>query len=142
MILLDTNVISEIMRPAPSRQALGWLDRHFARCAISSVTVLELRIGVALLPSGKRRDDLGDIVARAIRRFGPRIYSFDAAAATAAAAVMESARAAGRALHQREKFGDLQIAGIAVAYGLQLATRNVADFEGVGLTLTNPWETV
>lgn len=139
MILLDTNVVSEVTRGAPSKQARLWLNQHFAQCAISTVSVLEMKVGLAMLPSGKRRANLEMIVARAIRRFGPRIYSFDAAAANAAAALYEKARAEGRSLQQPGKFADLQIAGIASAYGLELATRNIADFEGTDLRLVNPW---
>lgn len=140
MILLDTNVLSEVLRPAPSPEVIRWLDAHFADCAISSVTIFELGAGLALLSSGKRRDALEAAVGRAIRRFGTRVYAFDTAAAHAATKVLEDARAQGVALHQvPAKLADLQIAGIAAAYGMDLATRNVGDFQGAGVALINPW---
>jgi predicted nucleic acid-binding protein len=141
LILLDTNVLSEALRPAPSQAVVEWLNRRFPECAISSITIFELGAGLALLPAGKRREILDAAIARTIRRFGVRVYAFDAPAAQAAARLLENVRARGLGLHQvPEKLADLQIAGIALAYGLELATRNVTDFEGTGLALVNPWE--
>jgi predicted nucleic acid-binding protein len=141
LILLDTNVLSEALRPAPSPVVVKWLNRRFPECAISSITIFELAAGVSLLPAGKRRDTLDATVSRMVRRFGTRVYAFDAAAALAAAKALERTRARGAGLHQiPAKLPDLQIAGIALAYGLELATRNLADFEAAGLTLVNPWD--
>lgn len=141
MILLDTNVLSEALRPAPSPVVVTWLNRRFPECAISSITIFELAVGVSLLPAGKRREALDAAVSRMLRRFGGRVYAFDAAAAQAAAKALESTRARGTGLHQiPAKLPDLQIAGIALAYGLELATRNLADFDAAGLTLVNPWD--
>lgn len=141
MILLDTNVLSEALRPTPSAVAVRWLDMHFADCAISSVTIFELAAGLAQLPGGKRRETLESAVARSVRRFGTRVYAFDTPAAHAAARLLERARLRGFGLHQTPaKLADLQIGGIAAAYGLSLATRNVADFQGTGLELINPWD--
>lgn len=140
MILLDTNVLSEALRPSPDARVVAWLDANFPESALSSISIFELRAGVAMLPDGKRRDALGVTIARMLRRFGGRVFSFDAMAAQAAAQVLETARRRGSPLHQvPTKLADLQIAGIASAYALQLATRNVSDFEGTGLTLINPW---
>jgi predicted nucleic acid-binding protein len=142
MILLDTNVISEVLKQAPAPQVIDWLDAHFANTAISSITIFELGAGLALLSDGRRKDSLQNAIARTIRRFGTRVYAFDAAAAQSAAQLLAQARAQGLALHQiPNKLADLQIAGIAVAYGLGLATRNVRDFEGLALALVNPWGT-
>ena len=142
MILLDANVLSEALRPAPSPQVIAWLDTHFPSCAISSITIFELGVGLALLPHGKRRETLHLAIARMVRRFGARVFAFDAPAAEAAVKLLENARAQGSPLHQvRDKLADLQLAGIARAYNLELATRNVADFQGSGLNLINPWET-
>jgi predicted nucleic acid-binding protein len=105
------------------------------------VTIFELGVGVALLPPGRRKETLRNAVARVVRRFGVRIYPFDAHAANAATKLLEDSRAKGLGLHQLPaKMADLQIGGIAAAYNLQLATRNVADFEATGLSLVNPWE--
>jgi predicted nucleic acid-binding protein len=140
MILLDTNVISEALKPAPATEVVGWLNVHFSDAAISSVTMFELAAGVALLDAGRRRDAFENAIRRIVRRFGARVYAFDAAAADSAVHLLARARAQGLALHQiPNKLADLQIAGIASANGLDLATRNVNDFAGLGLTLVNPW---
>jgi len=140
MILLDTNVVSEALKPAPAPRVVNWLNANFADAAISSITIFELGAGLALLDAGRRKDVLHNAIARTIRRFGSRIYAFDAAAAQSAAQLLAQARAQGLALHQIPgKLADLQIAGITSAYGLALATRNVDDFEGLGLMLINPW---
>ncbi|CCD98217.1 type II toxin-antitoxin system VapC family toxin [Bradyrhizobium sp. STM 3809] len=141
MILLDTNVISEALKPAPSAKVVNWLDANFAGSAISSITIFELGAGIGMLPAGKRKVALENAVARLVRRFGARVYPFDAGAAQAAAQLLGRARARGRALQQvPHKLADLQIAGIASAYGLELATRNIGDFAGLGLSLINPWD--
>jgi toxin FitB len=140
VILLDTNVVSEALRPAPARQVVDWLNVRFADCAISSLAVFELNAGVSMLEPSMRRDALETAVARAVRRFGPRIYSFDSAAAEAAARVLRVARTSGLGIHQIPgKLADLQTAGIAVAHGLQLATHNIGDFQGLGIDLIDPW---
>jgi predicted nucleic acid-binding protein len=142
MILLDTNVISEALKPAPASRVVNWLNISFSDAAISSVTIFELRAGLALIDPGRRKDLLQNAVTRTIRRFGVRVYAFDAAAAHSAAQLLSQARAQGLPLHQiPNKLADLQIAGIAAAYGLDLATRNARDFGGLGLTLIDPWTT-
>ena len=141
MILLDTNVLSEVLKPAPSREVIEWLDANFPNSAISSLTIFELGAGLASLSEGRRKDTLRTSIARMIRRFGTRIYAFDAAAAHSAALLLAHARGQGHALHQLpNKLADLQIAGIALAYGLPLATRNIRDFDKLGLTLVDPWD--
>lgn len=141
MILLDTNVISVALKPAPAPQVVKWLNANFAGASICSVTIFELAAGVALLDAGRRKNALEGAVTRMIRRFGTRLYAFDAAAAQAAARLLSQARAQGLALHQIPgKLADLQIAGIASAYGLDLATRNTGDFGGLGLTIISPWD--
>jgi predicted nucleic acid-binding protein len=138
--LLDTNVLSEALKPAPSTAVVNWLNQNFAECALSSITIFELAAGVALLDPGRRRGALEAAIARMIRRFGERVYAFDTASAQAAARLLAKARAQGLGLHQiPAKLADLQIAGIASAYGLSLATRNVGDFDELDLTLVNPW---
>lgn len=140
MILVDTNVVSEPLRPAPAPAVVAWLDAHFDSCALSAITVLELSIGVQSLPRGSRRDRLQAAVSLAVERFGGRILGFDEGAARAAAGLFELARSTGLPMHQMPlKLADLQIAGIAAAHGLRLATRNVADFRGLGIDLVDPW---
>jgi toxin FitB len=140
VILLDTNVLSEALKPTPALGVIKWLDQNFLDCAISSLAIFELGAGVALLDAGRRREALEAAIARVIRRFGARVYAFDTPAAQSAARLLAHARAQGLGLHQiPTKLVDLQTAGIAAAYGLAIATRNVGDFEGLGLVLVNPW---
>lgn len=140
LILLDTNVLSEALRIEPDRRVINWLNRNHSQCAISSISILELGIGVVALPAGKRRTLLEAAISRMVQRFGPRVYAFDFLAATAAVELHGAARAGGHAFQRvADKMGDVQIAGIALAYGLMLATRNVRDFSTTGLTLIDPW---
>jgi len=141
LFLLDTNVLSEALKPSPAPQVIKWLDRNFSDSAICSVTIFELGAGIAMLDAGRRRDALDATIARVIRRFRTRVYAFDAPAAEASVRLLAHAKARGLGLHQLPaKLADLQIGGIASAYGLSLATRNIGDFEGLGLNLKNPWE--
>lgn len=140
MILLDTNVVSEALRPRPAPSVLAWLDTHFDTCAISTITILELEVGIRSLPTGRRRERLHGAISLAIERFRPRILSFDEAAARAAASLFALARSGGSPLHQVSiKLADLEIAGIAAANECSLATRNVGDFHGLGIDLIDPW---
>jgi toxin FitB len=140
VILLDTNVVSEPLRPRPAAAVLAWLDAHFETCAISTITILELEIGVQSLPAGRRRERLHGAVSLAIERFGPRILPFDETAARAAASLFALAKSGGSPLHQISiKLADLQIAGIATANECSFASRNVADFQGLGIDLVDPW---
>lgn len=140
MILVDTNVVSEVLKPAPSAMVIAWLDVHFEACAVSTITVLELEVGVQTLPLGRRRDRLKSAVALALERFRPRILPFDEAAVRAATSLFSLAKSSGLPLHQMPaKLADLQIAGIAAANECSLATRNAADFRGLGIELIDPW---
>jgi hypothetical protein len=142
MILLDTNVLSEALKPAPSARVIAWLDIHFGECALSSIALFELKSGVALLDAGLRRDRLQRAVDRMAGRFGGRLFAFDARAAESAARILALTRTKGLPLYQTQKLADLQIAGIAAAYDLGLATRNVRDFRGTGLSLIDPWNAI
>lgn len=140
MILVDTNVISEALKPAPSFDVLRWLDANFEISAVSGITVLELEVGVQRLPSGRRRAQLQSAVALAIERFHPRILPFDDHAARAASRLFALAKSKGLPLHQMPaKLADLQIAGIAVANECSLATRDIGDLHGLGIELIDPW---
>lgn len=139
MILLDTNVVSEGMRPAPDEQVMRWLDAQpAADLWISAVTVAEIRLGLALLPEGQRKRDLTDRAEAMLREeFGEGCLAFDAAAAAEYAAIVAHRTGLGRPISVE----DAQIAAIARAGGLTLATRNTKDFRDIeGLTLVNPWE--
>ncbi len=138
MILLDTNIVSELMRPAPSQAVMSWLAAQpAASLFISAVTEAELRYGVMLLPEGRKRAELvAAIEGMLAEDFAGRILPFDSAAALAFAGIAATRRQAGRPISQF----DAQIAAIAHSRGAELATRNVADFEGCGVEIINPWE--
>jgi predicted nucleic acid-binding protein len=100
LLLHDTNVLSEALKPSPDSNVIAWLDRYFSDSAVSTVTLFELAAGIALLRRGRTRDTLESAVARMTRRFGDRVYAFDAAAAEAAARLLATARASGLGAHQ------------------------------------------
>ena len=137
MIVIDTNVISELMRAAPSQTVLAWFDEQDAGTLwFTAVGEAELRTGAAFLPEGKRRDLLiAGIDAMIADDFAGRVLPFDSAAAKDYAAIAASRRAAGRPIVQ----ADCQIAAIARTSGAAVATRNVRDFEGCGIEVVNPW---
>ena len=137
MIVLDTNVVSEMMRDEPSPEVLVWLDGWPAReLFITAVTEAEVRTGVALLPEGRRRRGLAEAAEHAFGSlFAGRVLPFDSGAAHAYAEIAAARRAARRSFSQ----ADGQIAAIARSHGMAVATRNVRDFEDMGIDLFNPW---
>lgn len=137
MILLDTNVVSELMRPAPSEAVLAWFAaQDAADLYLSAIGEAELRRGAAMLPAGKRRDQLmATIDAMITEDFAGRILPFDSNAAQAFVLVFLERRAAGRPI----SFADGQIAAITRAQGAAIATRNTADFAGCGIAVIDPW---
>ncbi len=138
MIVLDTNVISELMRDAPRSSVLAWLDdQPSVRLFVTTITEAEVHLGIALLPAGKRRDGIAEAAGRVFGVFfHGRILPFDSEAAHAYAVIAARRRADGRPISQF----DCQIASIAHCRGAALATRNTRDFEGSGIDLINPWE--
>jgi predicted nucleic acid-binding protein len=138
MILIDTNVVSELMRPAPAPAVLAWFsDRNAADLFLSAVSEAELRAGAAYLPAGRRREGLvAAIDAMVAEDFGGRVLSFDSAAAKSYAVNAAARRAAGQPIAE----ADCQIAAIAHAQGAVVATRNVADFRGCGVEIIDPWK--
>lgn len=135
MYLVDTNIVSELMRQTTADPVRKWVDRHHAGCALPTPAIFELRAGVAEMPGVRRRDELLGALERIIARFGPRVYALDRAAAEMAGDLSGDARR-GRAMSRI----DAQIAGIAALYGLTLVTRNLRDFESLGIDLVDPWE--
>lgn len=138
MILLDTNVVSELMRTEPAQIVLNWFGDHDAGdLYISAVTEAELRTGVAILPDGQRRDRLQAAIDAMIDQdFQSRVLPFDSLAAKAYAEIAAQRRAAGRPIDE----ADCQIAAIARATDAPIATRNVKDFDGCGVRVINPWD--
>lgn len=139
MFLLDTNVVSELMRPEPEPRVEGWVAGQAPRhLFLSAVSEAELRYGAAILPAGRRRETLfSDIEGMLLRAFGDRVLSFDREAARVYGDIASMRRAAG--LHVEPV--DCQIASIARLRGLAVATRNVSDFEGMEVELVDPWAT-
>lgn len=137
MIVLDTNVLSELLRPAPEALVLAWLEEQPpASVFTSAVTQGEILYGIRLLPDSKRRGKLWDAAVTIFNEdFAGRILSFDSDAAVAYAEISAARRAAGRPISQF----DATIAAIARSHGASLATRNVNDFEGCGIEVIDPW---
>lgn len=137
MFLIDTNVISELMRATPAPSVLNWFSTQDpATLYLSAVTEAELRTGVAILPAGQRREGLKAALDATIAvDFEGRILPFDTDAAKTYAEIASMRRAAGRPIAD----ADCQIAAIARAAGAIVATRNLRDFEGCGVDLLNPW---
>jgi len=134
VIVLDTCVVSEPLRARPEPRVLDWLA-HQRDASITSVTVGELLGGVRMLPRGRRRTDLLAAIEAALEARAGRILAYDAAAARIFAELRESAREAGRALTVE----DGMIAAICRQHGVPIATRNVRDFEELGVELVDPW---
>lgn len=135
--LLDTNVLSELLRSQPHPAVLAWFAQQPADSLfVSAVTQAEMLLGARLLPRSKRRQQLEAALDTMFREdFAGRVLPFDSAAAAAYAAVVAARRGAGRPISQF----DAQIAAIAQSHRAALATRNVSDFAECGLTLTDPW---
>jgi predicted nucleic acid-binding protein len=138
--LLDTNLVSELMRPQPSPVVLSWIDATgVSGLAISVVTHWEIRYGLALLPEGKRHRDLSSRFEGLVAElFGAGIFDFTSAAADACALIMARKRALGESLD--DHLPDAMIAGTAAAAGISVATRNHSEFRNCGLALADPWE--
>lgn len=138
-ILLDTNVLSELMRPFPEIRVLDWFARQTAsRFSISAITKAEILLGVMLLPEGKRRDALATAAQQMFEEdFSGYCLPFDEDAAEGYSVIVSGRRQAGLAMTTE----DAQIAAIALRFRIPLATRNIKDFKQIeGLVLINPWD--
>ncbi len=137
MIVLDTNVVSEPIKPHGSPAVQAWLDRQAAETLYLTATSLaELLVGVALLPQGQRKAGLEAALTELLALlFGSRILPFDQRAAQAYAPLVGRARASGRSI----SVADAQIAAIATVHGFTVATRDTAPFVAVGVPVINPW---
>jgi toxin FitB len=137
MILLDTNVLSAMMRVAGEPAVERWFDAQPPESVwTTTITIFEICFGLTLLTSGRRRDRLCDAFDRAIdETLGGRVLPFDRPAAETAAAIAAKQRQIGQPVEIR----DVQIAGIALARKATLATRNTRHFSGLGIILIDPW---
>ncbi|MDR0702846.1 MAG: type II toxin-antitoxin system VapC family toxin [Azoarcus sp.] len=138
MILLDTNVVSEPLRVTPDARIPGWIDAQpIETLYLSAITVAELRVGIARMPAGKKRDRLRErIETQVLPRFFGRVLAFDLAATQSYAGPMTKARAGGVAIGNY----DGCIAAIALANGLTVATRDTTPFKAAGVPVFNPWQ--
>jgi predicted nucleic acid-binding protein len=136
MIVLDTNVLSELMRPKPEPAVLAWLSWQIsADLRTTAVTAAEIRYGIARLPDGNRKHDLARAADELFAAFPDQILPFDDAAAAAYAAIVTRRDRAGTPV---DGF-DGQIAAICAVHRATLATRNTKDFDLTGVPTTNPW---
>ena len=137
MIILDTNVLSALMRQAPDEPVLRWLDLQAPQSIwITSITLFESRLGLALVPDGRRRRALESAFARLLEDdLENRVLPFDSDAALQATTLAAERQRTGRTVDIR----DTQIAGIAQARRASLATRNLRHFEGLTVAVINPW---
>lgn len=138
MTILDTNVISALMQASPDVPVIEWLDQQAPdELWITSITVYELRLGLTLLPPGKRRRALEEaLIVLLMDDLEHRVLDFDSSAATAAAALTAVRRKRGRPVD----FRDTQIAGIVLARRATLATRNGKHFADLDVPVVNPWQ--
>jgi toxin FitB len=138
VIVIDTNVLSALMREVPERPVVEWLDRQAAESIwITSITLLEARLGLALLPKGRRRKALESAFDNLlVEDLEGRVLDFDQPAAEAAAQLAAGRQRAGHTIDMR----DTQIAGIVIARRAELATRNIRHFSDLNVDVINPWD--
>ena len=137
MYVIDTNVASELMRPSPAPAVAAWIAGRDAReMYLTAVSEAELLYGVAIVPAGRRRDQLETAMTRWLDTgFAERVLPFDSAAARAYAEIAAGRRSAGRPIAP----ADCQIAAIARSRGMAVVTRNIRDFEDIGIEVVDPW---
>jgi len=136
VIVLDTNVVSELMRSRPTAAVMAWMVRQPRQdLATTTITQAEILYGIALLPLGRRKSSLGADAQRMFEFDFDRILAFDTAAAPHYAEIMSRRRRGGKPMAVL----DAQIAAIALAAGASVATRDIAGFEGCGVAVINPW---
>jgi predicted nucleic acid-binding protein len=138
MIVLDTNVLSEVMKASPAERVLNWLDDQLdADISITAITVAEIFLGIETLPEGKRKTALRHHALTLFNSdFPGKVLPFDVHAATVYADIVASSRSKGRTI----SFADGQIAAICIDHEAVLATRNTKDFDFLDIALINPWQ--
>ncbi|HXW53758.1 MAG TPA: type II toxin-antitoxin system VapC family toxin [Myxococcota bacterium] len=138
MIVVDTNVVSELMKPSPSTNVLTWIDEQIGEdLFLTAITVAEIDYGLSILPDGVRRDSLRTAFEKVVEEgFAFRVLPFDENAARFYGQIMSHNKNLGRLM----SLFDGQIASIAHAHKAAVATRNIKDFDECGLVLINPFE--
>lgn len=137
MIVLDTNVVSEAMKPIPDPKVRDWLNEQAADTLyLSSVSIAELTFGIAALPAGKRKHMLDNAFEGLLELFKGRVLNFDTQAARYYAGLAVTARTRGRGFPTPDGY----IAAIAASRGFIVASRDTAPYEAAGVTVINPWE--
>jgi len=138
MIILDTNVISELVNPRCSPAVRSWLDAQIDEAIFTTtISLSEVLLGVELLPQGKRRERLLQLLEEFFERMGKdHVLLFDEPSARAYALIMSRSRSHGRAI----SIADGQIAAVAAVHGYAVATRDTSPFEAAGVSMINPWE--
>jgi len=138
MILLDTNVISEVMSPSPDARVMAWMDSQDPdEIWTCTIVVAEVLSGLDLMPEGRRQARLRELAERMfISLFAGRIFDLDLAAARAYGRVLKIKKSIGRPIDE----ADGLIGATAFSHGATLATRNIADFEHCGIPLVDPWQ--
>jgi toxin FitB len=135
MIIMDTNVVSELMRAAPEPNVAAWAVATDPQLLLTSLTVAEIRYGIARLPDGTRKQDITLAADRVFTAFSQRVVPFDLAAADSYGDLVTRCESQGRPI----SVFDAQIAAVCHARGASLATRNIKDFEATGIAVINPW---
>lgn len=138
MIVLDTNVISELWKADPDTTVMTWLDRQVVETLyLAAITVAELQYGIECMPAGHKRATLAERLSQQVLpAFNGRILSFDLSAAKAYGSLMAEARRQGKAIGKADGY----IAAIASSHAFSVATRDVSPFEAAGLAVINPWD--
>ena len=137
MIVLDTNVLSEVMKATPNNAVRKWMNRQYtAMLYITSVTLAENLFGIAILPTGKRKDALSGALGDMLKIFAGKILPFDESAARCYAELAAQAQAAGKTLPPADGY----IAAIAAAHRFVVASRDTAPFQAAGVDVINPWQ--
>ncbi|MBV1696009.1 MAG: type II toxin-antitoxin system VapC family toxin [Hyphomicrobiales bacterium] len=137
MIILDTNVLSEAMKPTPDTAVARWMERESARGLFTTaVSEAEIIYGISILPDGRRKRELETAAQAILALFAERIFPFDSAAAREFALIVADRRRAGRPIEAL----DAEIAAIARSRGMSVASRDIADFADCGVVLIDPWK--
>ena len=136
MIVVDTNVLSELMRPSPDPRVVAWINGvQPGEAATTAITIAEIDLGLQRLPRGKRRARLEEIFQLLLSDIARELLPFDGEAASHYARISQSREAAGKPIDQL----DCMIAAICASHAATLATRNERDFDGTGIAIVNPW---